>query len=652
MGHHSGMSAETIESLWSTVTGAGLDEELAAWPPDVLALTDVVLERSEAYRFAVSPPPGRVWPPVRIPYWNAEVGTAARDWCQSAEDPIHPLPDFVAGEWKVVCDNAPTSLDDIASGTAWELCEALLTLHAVADEACAGMGVHVAMRAGSGHRARGRAREMLARTGSMARIPRDRLRVLPKVRTAAGGISFRSLSRYACVRGPDVDVVWHKVPTRRARTAQQHANILLFPWPMRVRERDFRPLAGSVQRTEHEPFGFFEFAPVDPFDFDLLDRTLAAARDEVEDVDVVVMPETAVVPADLARLESTLDRHGVTILVTGVRESLDEAGGRLPSNWVHIGVDLGGVWWHYRQNKHHRWFLDRSQIQQYHLGGALHPSIRWWEAMEVPRRCVHFIEFGEGITFAAVICEDLARLDEVSDLLRMVGPTLVATPLLDGPQLASRWTARYASVLADDPGSAVLTLTAAGFARRSRPEGRPPSSVISLWKDPTGGLREIPLDPGATGVLLTGSVDRTRRRSADGRMPVDNSADLVVAGVHQVVPASVAAKDEVDDRPGTDCQLESQELTVLVSWVEAVAEAAASASEDVPMVLSDAQPGAAWRSEFGLGEPSAQLSTALGLLPAVLDDPMAVDTDPLTRLVRILMRSALDQHGHGRGSPT
>src|SRR5204863_8654924 len=127
-------------------------------------------------------------------------------------------------------------------------------------------------------------------------------------------------------------------------------------------------------------------------------------------------------------------------------------------------------------------------------GGALHPRARWWEAMEVPRRSVQFVELGEGITVVAVVCEDLARLDEVSDLLRTVGPTLVLTILLDGPQLASRWTARYASVLADEPGSAVLTLTSFGMVQRSRPDGYTPSRVVALWKDPARGIREIPLE--------------------------------------------------------------------------------------------------------------------------------------------------------------
>ena len=135
------------------------------------------------------------------------------------------------------------------------------------------------------------------------------------------------------------------------------------------------------------------------------------------------------------------------------------------------------------------------------------------------------------------MCEDLARIDEVAELIRDVGPTLVVTILLDGPQLATRWTARYAGVLADDPGTAVLTLTAHGMVERSRPTGMPPSTVVALWKDPTRGLREISLEHGATGVLMSVAATRSRRRVADGRTPVDNSAGLMVAGVFPVAPA-------------------------------------------------------------------------------------------------------------------
>src|SRR5262249_25417265 len=149
---------------------------------------------------------------------------------------------------------------------------------------------------------------------------------------------------------------------------------------------------------------------------------------------------------------------------------------------------------------------DEGQIDQYQLGGSLHPHIRWWEAMDVPRRTVQFVEGGDGVTLAFVVCEDLAQIDEVAEVLRSVGPTIVITPLLDGPQLSSRWAARYASVLADDPGSAVLTLTSYGMAQRCRPRGRDFSPIIALWKDSARGTREIPLESGAHGVLLTATA--------------------------------------------------------------------------------------------------------------------------------------------------
>ena len=125
--------------------------------------------------------------------------------------------------------------------------------------------------------------------------------------------------------------------------------------------------------------------------------------------------------------------------------------------------------------------------------------------------------------------------------IRAVGPTVVFAPLLDGPQLNSRWAARYASVLADDPGSAVLTLTSYGMAQRSRPHGCDSSPVVALWKDPVRGLREIRLESGAQGVLLTLCGSRTTRRSADGRHPIDDATEYFDVAVHQVRAGSAGA---------------------------------------------------------------------------------------------------------------
>jgi hypothetical protein len=397
----------------------------------------------------------------------------------------------------------------------------------------------------------------------------------------------------------------------------------LLPWPLSVEEADFHPL-GPVERVEQEPFGYFEFVPGEALDLDLADRVLGAATEAGDAVDAVVLPEGAVTPAEIDDLESVLSRHRVGLLVAGVRE-LAGPSGRLGANWLHLGVRFGGRWWHYRQNKHHRWFLDDTQIGQYHLEGALHPAVRWWEAMEVPRRSVQFLELGEGVTLASLVCEDLARLDEVADLLRAVGPTVVVTILLDGPQLATRWTARYASVLADDPGSAVLTLSSFGFVRRSRPAGRPASSAVSLWKDPVRGLREIPLEPGGHAVLVAAEVGRAVRRSADGRRPVADVADVRVAGVRQI-QATEDVGGAVNGRPSDrqpPAPLESAELTILTSWADAVAEALSAAPDRVGAVAADAAAGAPWRGRMGVDAPSPQLAAALGSLGQIVEAAMS-----------------------------
>ena len=223
-------------------------------------------------------------------------------------------------------------------GREWRVCEALLTLHAIADEACAGLFVALDRSDGEGCIYRARGRELLARAGSLARIHSHFVRVLPKIRTPPTGRA--SFSRYACVYRPGLETRWHKLPARHRGTDPQaeHAELLLLPWPLRVRESDFRAVEGSVQRLAKEPFGFFEFAPEERLDLDLVDRMLLAARDEVDSVDVVVLPESAVEESELDALEALLDRHGVIYLQAGVRGRSPRPGG-FGRNQMHVGVN-------------------------------------------------------------------------------------------------------------------------------------------------------------------------------------------------------------------------------------------------------------------------------------------------------------------------
>ena len=665
----------TPASTWYALAGGPFTDELLEWPADLFALTNVILKRTEAYRFVLSPPSGEEWPPRRFPRWSDAVEDAGRQWSVWLEDQESPFPELLAEEWTVFRERAGTPLEDLAEGRDWQMCEALLTLHAIADEACAGLGMALDRSDGKGCLYRARGRELLARTGSLARIQSHSLRVLPKVCTPPNGTSFRSFSRYACVQSPGVEARWHKVPVRRSGTEFQarHANLLLLPWPLRVRESDFRRVEGSVQRLAKEPFGFFEFAPSEKLDLDLVSRMIVAARDEVDSVDGVLLPESAVDENEIEDLETVLDRHGVAMLITGVRQPSPQRG-RFPSNWVHIGANprlekgvsiptsSGEPWFHIRQNKHHRWSLDEGQILQYHLGGVLHPRIRWWEAMEVPRRTVHFVEHGDEIAIVSLVCEDLAQIDGVAEVIRSVGPTVVFTPLLDGPQLSSRWAARYASVLADDPGSAVLTLTSFGMVQRSRPHRRDTSPVVALWKDPVGGLREIPLEAGAQGILLTLSSNRGTRRSADSRCPVDNVIEQFDVAVHQVRAGNASAmSSNSQSGPLAPRVLEADELTILTGWAQALAEALAYAPECVDVLLANAQAGAPWRDEFQLTEPSPQLSQAIyfmrGAVRAVTSpegmptlDALQIswgehrpEEQGLETLVRRVLRSMLEQ---------
>jgi len=67
----------SISAAWQRVTGAPISDAVLEWPPNLFALTDVVLHRSEAYRFALSRKASR---PVRPPDWSSAVVAAGVEW--------------------------------------------------------------------------------------------------------------------------------------------------------------------------------------------------------------------------------------------------------------------------------------------------------------------------------------------------------------------------------------------------------------------------------------------------------------------------------------------------------------------------------------------------------------------------------------------
>jgi hypothetical protein len=493
--------------------------DLVRWPPDVFALANLVLDHTEAYRFVVAPPPGRRWPPFEE--WEAQVKREARQWKESVEEP----PPLVRACWDTVTRCRDVPLVDVRSGTAWELSAALLTLHALADEACVDV---TSERRLFGDRFEARGWRLLQGRGSLSRLSPGRVRILPKTNFPPRGITIRSLSRYLGLCYEAVDVRWRGVEPSPSGD-RRYYNILLLPWPLSIKATDFRPAAvRPIENMDPNRFAFFEFAPEVSLDAQIVGSLLSAAGP----VDAVILPESAVDAASIAALENTLAEHDTTFLIAGVRERPVSALGR---NYLHFGVRTTAGWNRYEQDKHHRWCLDEQQIRQYHLTRSLHPKKLWWEAIDLRERRLHIIDVGGRITTAPMVCEDLASLDEVADHVRRIGPSLVVAVLLDGPQLTARWPSRYSSIMTDDPGSAVLTLTSFGMAVRSRPPGRKRSRVVAHWNSRPDGPCEIELARGAAGVLLRTAVEESTAWTADGRCHRDVPR-LMLADVRQLHP--------------------------------------------------------------------------------------------------------------------
>jgi hypothetical protein len=506
-------------------------DRIPDWPPDVFACTSVLLHVTGAFRFGVSPPAGEGWPPSDD--WTTKVDEAAREWVARLAEGESRLPDLVEASWNLLSLAREKPLEDLATGTAWDTCAAILTLHAVVDETMADLDEQQGYEADTFE---AKAWRLLAETGSLSRLPASAIRVLPKAHLAQGGINLRSLSRHLSSHVSPVDVSWTRVPLGDVEERKRLGmtwNLLLLPWPLEVDDHDFRASVGPVLNMDPEAFGFFEFNPQRPLDLSYVDDVLGAAVAGGSAVHGVVLPEAAVTPDEIGPLEKVVAKHGAVFVATGVREPSVSAT-QLGRNYAHIGVRGGEEWTRLQTDKHHRWNLDASQVLAYGISEVLSPSKIWWEAISIPRRSLSIIDIGAGATASVLICEDLARLDEVAEVLRYVGPSLVVALLLDGPQLSTRWSSRYAGVLADDPGSAVLTLTSLGMVGRCRYGGPSGSRAVALWKDPERGLAEIELEEGAGAVLLTLGERRKTVWTADGRCHSGKTPWLVLDGVSQI----------------------------------------------------------------------------------------------------------------------
>jgi hypothetical protein len=524
----------TIEEIAGQL-GIKLGEaNLLRWPPDIFAFATTLLQRSDAYCLVVSR-----WPPsgATPSGWANSITEIGKQWRAAAVDAAAPIPPQVIGWWDTLSAAGALEVSEVRHRDV--LAEACLQLVAAADEASAGTGVIDPGRQ-DGYDRKTLAILLQRPSGGCSlcqAIDPSRAIVLPKMHTPQNGVTIRSLSHNLtlCDSG-EVQARWF-IPPRGLES--ESLNLLLLPWPLEVLPRSFRRTEGRLANMNPETFGFFTVeGPDSESDKRLLGlqaeikKLTLRAEHLVGRIDAIVFPELSLHPGDCKALAKSRGK-----IVIGGEGRAAELGTSTPGeNCAVVAIPMeNSEPLVSRQPKHHRWQLDEQQIAQYGLGAQLDPGCAWWEYIPVGDRSLYFWALSPWLTFCVLICEDLARQEPIARVVRAVGPNLVIALLMDGPQLAARWSARYATVLADDPGSSVLTLTSYGMVQLTTNTGKPPSNVIGLWKDGEGSApREITLEPGASGVVLCLSRRYINQWSADGRDDAKATGSLLLHGVHQV----------------------------------------------------------------------------------------------------------------------
>lgn len=516
-------------------------------PADVFAFAAYTLDASGAYH--------HVAPHTGEPHYNRLISVDAvlRDRAISVgkawrETPasigkLPAAPDRVVELWKAL---APHSSEPVfvaqapnAEGPTWWFL--ILELLMIADEASRGLGFdasNVFYRPIAGAFVEGDVisgrefRRIQSGPATVSTADPSILCIQPKSRTPSVGCTMRSLSHHlALLPGQGtVKARWVTSPFDTISEAPETLGMLLVPFPYRIETDAF--VAGGDPNGRWGWFGVDQLwlpkltdtearrAFVD-FVSNLVDKT----RKSGKRVDGVVLPELSLDFPLFRQLAKALAvDHQVDFLISGTSSDRDGRAG----NFVAIApfflfdgeaerstaIDQMFL----VREKHHRWKMTKAQIDVYGLQTALSPEKSWWEHLDLLGRSLDLFVYRGGTSLTTLICEDLARVDPCQAVLRAIGPNLVIALLMDGPQLEGRWPARYATVLADDPGSSVLTFTSLGLIeRQNETKEYPQCSSVALWKDEANGVQRLELPRNADAIYLSLRADSKTEHTLDGR---------------------------------------------------------------------------------------------------------------------------------------
>lgn len=542
-----------VTKLLDELLGKDRGASCPAWPPDVFAVVATIVERT-AYHLRL---------PVNAGELNELLGQAAKAGSIWGNDLEH-VPDEIKKRWDVICtreERIRNQFDQIegATNTGDDLSVAAMFLLVATDEACRGIGfmkhkedaeyinvvgwVYLESFRDFAERPNASDRYLPYLPWSLCKQVKPTFAcVQPKGLAPVVGWSLgRFCNHLALLPTPNsAKTNWFPYLLNRLDHDDSDGtlNVLIVPLPYATSGRDFMAVqdeSGLCRGLSGPDSGYVtsrnrpsrEQAIEDGKQIgEFLTQLVVQAREDVGRVHLVVLPELALNALEVEHVIRALNEIArLSLFVAGVESNSSE--GR-PHNLVYFHYLNGGPsnpqggtaeqdW--FVQHKHHPWQVDESQIREYSLGHALPLKKRhWWEYMQIKERVCNFVGLDYDVCMTALICEDLARIEPAQQTLRAIGPNLVVGLLMDGPQLPSRWPARYATVLADDPGCSVLTLTSLALVRRSM-ERRNQSGdyAIGLWKEFGEGVQELMMPRTAHGLVLSLSMVREKAYTPDGR---------------------------------------------------------------------------------------------------------------------------------------
>jgi len=374
---------------------------------------------------------------------------------------------------------------------------------------------------------------------TLSDLPAHKGSIISKQRAPQVGSGFNSTAHYLSYHDSEVSCSLYTADNRIGSI--KNIKVLILPWPLEVRSGFFKParLKKELTFTCAEEFGYFSYTNLSPPKHTDVIKVLRSAGK----IDFLVFPEATMSKKEFLNLISKLHKSASKdsslqlpeIIICGVYEHSQYNWSKNLALLTFKDTKSNEYLQIIEQSKHHRWGLDSTQINTYSIQNKLDTNKKWWEAIDINDRTLKSLLVDEKFTVSALICEDLARQEPVMDVIRAAGPNFVVALLLDGPQLVQRWSSRYASSLADDPGSSVLSVTAKGMVDRTNKVLGTNSKVVALWKDRVKGYKELELSEGNDALLLTLECIKDQEYTLDGRSDGFMAISLVYKSHHSIV---------------------------------------------------------------------------------------------------------------------